>query len=95
MMSPGDSTDSSSAVPLGPPWNPWTEFVNPTAPLQDALVSDLNPRRGSRGLDLGRTAIDAQLDPGDVAAVLGGEEHGGVRATFPSSFFHRRLLRRP
>src|SRR5262249_11939527 len=53
--------------------------ISSTPPLQDALVSDLNPRRGSRGLDLGRTAINAQLDPGDVAAVIGGEEHDGVR----------------
>jgi hypothetical protein len=30
-----------------------------------------------RCLDLGLAAIDEQLDPGDVAAVVRGEEHGG------------------
>src|SRR5262249_12774665 len=33
----------------------------------------------NRDLDLGHAAIDEQFDAGDVAAVVGGEEHGGVR----------------
>jgi hypothetical protein len=43
-------------------------------------------------LDLGRTAIEAQLDPGDVATVIGGEEHGGVRRV--SSVFISSTLER-
>ena len=88
MMSPGDGIDSPSTVPLGPP--PAVESVGRVREshrsIVGRLVSDLNPRRGSRGLDLGRTAIDAQPDPGDVAAVLAGEEHGGYlsRGTWPA-----------
>ena len=90
MMSSGDRTESSSAVPLDPPWNPWAVFVNPTAPLSDALVWDLNPQRGSRGFDLGRTAINAQLDLGDVAAVIGGQEHGDIgELVWPAHPAHR------
>jgi len=41
--------------------------------MSDTLVSGLNC------LDLGQAAIDEYLYAGDVAAVVGGEEHGGVR----------------
>jgi hypothetical protein len=35
-----------------PPWNPSAEFVNNTPQLSDALVSNLNLRRGCRPANL-------------------------------------------
>src|SRR5262249_45554629 len=71
-----------------PPWNPLAEFVHTTlsmvgrlglGPQPSARLSPAALVLSNRGLDLGHAAINEQLDPRDVAAVVGREEHGGFR----------------
>src|SRR6516164_3030752 len=53
-------------------WTPWSRISTFGAVLA-RRVGAVQP------LDLGHAAIDEQLDAGDVAAVVRGEEHGGFR----------------